>query len=163
MEHDEAVARLLRQAVLAHVAGESRRVFAPVVHAGVPGIQERSFALGKQPLDHALRTDVVEALVHGAGQGATGAGAGGLVWLTRRGDLDVQDLDLAWAAAVRSAAGELARPLLFVVVNRRGWHEPDTGRSRTWQRLRPSRPSSRPGVDRLVGVHELAVLEQGRS
>lgn len=128
-----ALLALLRRAVLDHAAGEQRRVFPPTVHVGVPGAVQATLELGDQRLDHALRTDVVEAMVRRIRR----PGPTPLVWLTRRGELDVQDVDLAWLAATRAAAGELGVVLPMVVVNRRCWREPSTGVGRTWARLRP--------------------------
>lgn len=129
------IERLLRRAVLDHATTERRRVFPPVVHVGIPGELTATLPLGEQRLDHALRTDALEAMLHRVRR----ANAPPLVWLTRRGELTIQDVDLAWHAATRSAAGELGRPLLFVIVNRRSWREPRTGVGRSWQRLRPPR------------------------
>lgn len=65
------------------------------------------------------------------------------VWLTRRGDPAVlQDLDARWLAAARAAYAEAGSPLTFVVVGRRGWHDPRSGVGRTWVRLR--QPARRP-------------------
>ena len=59
------------------------------------------------------------------------------VWLTRPGALTLQDVDVAWDAAARSASAELAcGPLRLVVVTRAGWWEPATGSGRRWRRLR---------------------------
>ena len=130
-----ALERLLRQAVLDHVTTELRRAFPPAVHVGMPGGLATTLALGDQRLDHSLRTDVLEAMVHRVRRG----GPTPLVWLTRRGELSIADVDLVWLAAARTAAAELGRPLPFVVVNRRAWRDPGTGVGRTWQRLRPPR------------------------
>lgn len=129
-----ALQRLLRQAVLDHATGERRRVFPPVLNVGVPGLVATAFEAGPHDmLDHALRCDVVEAMVRRCRR----PGPPPLVWLTRRGDLSVQqDIDLAWLAAARSAGGELGTRLPIVVVNRRCWRDPGTGVGRTWQRLR---------------------------
>ncbi len=144
--------RLLRQAVVDHVSAERRRVFAPVLHVGEPGARVVTLPLGEEhvdqrlaaSLDHALRTDVLEAMVRRLGvdgaDDSPGHPRAPLAWLTRRGPLDAQDLDLAWASAARSAAAELGHPLLLVVVTRRGWRDPVTGATRTWRRLRPRRP-----------------------
>lgn len=124
--------RLLRSAVAAHAGQERRRTFPALVHAGRPGGPEAVFGhlRSDRPLDHALRTDVVEALLRRCGPAVP------LVWLTRPGDLGLHDEDLAWAAACRSARAETGRPRRFVVVTRHGWHDPSTGAARTWRRLR---------------------------
>ena len=67
---------------------------------------------------------------------ATLAGGQPLVWLTRHGDLDLQDLDAAWLAAAWSAHAERGLPLTMVVVNRHGWLDPRTGATQEWVRLR---------------------------
>ena len=128
----DALARLLRRAVLDHGRSESRRVFPPVVHVGVPGLVRVAVELGDHPLDLALRTDALEAMVRRTRR----PGPAPLVWLTRRGGLEVADVDLAWLAAARTASAELGRPLPLVVVTRRGWRDPGTGVGRTWVRLR---------------------------
>lgn len=134
---------LLRLAVLTHAHQERRRVHPPVVHVGTPGGAVATFALGGSRegprLDHALRTDVLEAMVRRADRagGAASSGPGRtLVWLTRPGPLEPRDVDLAWLAATRAAAAELGRVLPMVVVNRRSWRDPATGVAREWTRLR---------------------------
>ncbi|GAB3997554.1 hypothetical protein [Nocardioides marmoraquaticus] len=65
---------------------------------------------------------------------------GALCWVARSGPLQVGDPELAWwAAAWRGFARHDLRPEAFCVLNRTGWLEPDTGRGRTWYRLRPAR------------------------
>ena len=123
----------LRRAVLDHRAVERRRRFAPRLHVGHPGGEVEVFVGGGEAiLDHALRTDVVAALV----ARARCRGSMPLVWLTRPGDELVQDVDAAWLAGVRAAAAEAGVSLTFVVVTRQGWFDPRTGESRTWTRLR---------------------------
>jgi hypothetical protein len=126
-------ALLLREAVRRHAAGERRRRFAPVVHVGRPGVRERSAPASLASTDHALRCDLVAAMV------AAMVAAGDddpLGWLTRAGELDCEDVDLAWSAAARTAGAEAGRSLTCVVVTRRGWRDPVTGEGRTWQRVR---------------------------
>ena len=133
------LASLLRRAVLDHAASERRRGFYPLLHVGLPGGLETVFAVRPdETLDHALRTDVVAAMLRRTCRPGAG-GSEPLVWLTRPGELDVQDVDVAWLAATRAAAGELGRPLPFVVANRRSWCDPRTGVTRRWQRLRDRR------------------------
>jgi hypothetical protein len=123
----------LRRAVLDHAISERRRTFAPLLHVGSPGGAQAVFALGPdEPADHALRTDVLAALL----RRTTLPGRPPLVWLTRPGDLDLQDVDAAWLAAARSACAEAGLPLTMVVVTRHGWRDPRSGTSRTWKRLR---------------------------
>ena len=129
----EALLRLLRRAVLDHAAAESRRLYRPVLHVGVPGGSEATFEPREdEPDDQALRVDVVEAMVRRVGR-LPGAP---LVWLTRPGPLTTQDLDLHWLAASAAAADELRTELRMVVVDRRSWRDPRTGVGRQWQRLR---------------------------
>ena len=103
-----------------------------------------AFTLDGSRLDHALRTDAVEAMLRSVGPPATSANPSGwglpLVWLTRRGALEaLQDSDVAWLSATRTAAAELGREVPMVVVTRQGWRDPLTGTTRTWRRLRPTR------------------------
>ncbi|MDN4173122.1 hypothetical protein QWY28_09230 [Nocardioides sp. SOB77] len=126
--------RLLRRAVLEHARGERRRVHLPLVHVGVPGGAERVLAVRPEDrLDHALRADAVAAM-RAATRRALGSEP--LVWLTRTGPLELQDVDAAWLAAARTAYAEADAVLVMVVVNRRGWWDPRSGAGRTWQRLR---------------------------
>lgn len=137
---DRRLLALLRQAVLAHVAAEQRRVHPPVVHVGSPGGPTATLVLGDQRLDHAVRTDVLEAMVRRTRAAATSPASPGpptLVWLTRSGSWEPRDVDLAWLAAARTAAAELGHALPMVVVTRRSWHDPATGVRRDWVRLRP--------------------------
>ncbi len=124
----------LRRTVLDHARNERRRVFPPVLHVGSPGATVADFVVETdEPTDHALRTDIVAALLRRAGQ----AGGTPLVWLSRPGaPSDVRDVDLEWLAAARSAGAELGRHLPYVVINRRAWRDPRTGVGRVWQRVR---------------------------
>jgi hypothetical protein len=113
-------------------AAGGRRVYAPVLHVGVPGERVASLSVGTaEPTDPGLRTDVVAALRVRAGERPHQ-----LVWLTRSGGLELQDVDARWLAATRAAYDEARASLVFVVVNRRGWRDPRSGLSRTWVRLR---------------------------
>jgi hypothetical protein len=125
--------RTLRRAVLEHAVSERRRIFAPVLHVGTPGGPQALFAPGQLgATDHGLRTDVVAALL----RRTAGAPEEQLVWLTRAGDLELQDVDAAWLAAARAAVLEAGVPLTLVIVNRHGWWDPRSGAGRTWKRLR---------------------------
>ena len=124
--------RVLRRAVLNHCAAEPRRVHPPLLHVGVPGAAEALFA-DVEPTDHGLRCDIVAAMLRRTRRGATTP----LVWLTRTGDLDLQDVDVRWLASARAAYAEAGAMLLMVVVNRRGWRDPRSGARRDWVRLRP--------------------------
>jgi len=126
------LAALLRRAVLEHATSEPRRQFPARLHVGTPGGTQRVLALGDEPTDHSLRTDVVAAML----SRVPVSGTGPVVWLTRPGELDLQDVDAQWLAAALAATGEAARPLTLVVVNRHGWRDPRSGTSRRWKRLR---------------------------
>jgi hypothetical protein len=103
-----------------------------VLQVGVPGGRVASLPVGPaEPTDPGLRTDIVAAL-----RVRAGARPDQLVWLTRSGGLELQDVDARWLAASRAAYGEARAPLTFVVVNRRGWRDPRSGLGRTWARLR---------------------------
>lgn len=128
---DRTVQQLLRRAVVDHGLAERRRDFPPVLHVGVPGIRARRFEIAA-PLDHALRTDIIEAML----RPAVDKGVVPLLWLTRRGDREPHDVDGSWSAAVHAAGGELGFVLGLVIVTRRSWHDPRTGVFRTWKRLR---------------------------
>lgn len=123
-------ALLLREAVRRHALAEHRRRFAPVLHVGVPGVREVCAVAALTGTDHALRTDVMGALLARTGHGSH------LVWLTRAGELEPQDVDLAWLAAGRSAYAEADRDLAWVAVTRHGWWDPRSGLRRQWQRIR---------------------------
>ncbi len=128
---------LLRQAVLDHRSGERRRVHPGALHVGVPGGRVARLVLDEvEPSDPGLRTDVVAAMRVRATRDGPG-GDGPMVWLTRTGGLELQDVDARWLAAARVAFAEAGEPLAFVVVNRHGWRDPRSGLSRTWARLRP--------------------------
>jgi hypothetical protein len=126
------LAALLRRAVLEHATSEPRRHFPARLHVGTPGGAQRVLALGTEPTDHSLRTDVVAAML----SRAPSYDGGPVVWLTRPGELDLQDVDAQWLSAALAATAEAARPLTLVVVNRHGWRDPRSGLSRHWKRLR---------------------------
>jgi hypothetical protein len=126
------VRRALRQAVLDHAVSERRRTYLPLLHVGFPGVRDVLHpARHDEPVDHGLRADLVAALVRRAGLGGTP-----LVWLTRPGDLVLQDVDAAWLAGARQAFGEAGLPLVYVVVTRNGWRDPRSGLERHWVRMR---------------------------
>jgi hypothetical protein len=128
---------VLRRAVLDHAVRERRRVHPPLLHVGWPGAREEVFAVDPgDVLDHALRCDVIAALLRGARRHAPVSGAVPMLWLTRPAPLVVGDVDLAWLAAARSATGEAGLDLTLVVVNRHGWLDPRSGVHREWKRLR---------------------------
>lgn len=130
---DPALLAVLRRAVLDHARAESRRSFAPLLHVGFPGGPEEVFAIDREErLDHALRADVVAGLLRRARR----RDAVPLVWLTRPGGLELQDVDAQWLAAARTACAEAGVALTLVVVTRQGWADPRSGVSRLWKRLR---------------------------
>lgn len=124
---------LLRRAVLDFRVAEKRKVFAPVVHVGVPGALDLVYEPPRdQPLEHGLRADLVAAFL----QMADSEVVDPLVWVTRTGDFVLEDADAAWLSAAGSAYAEAGVPLTMVVVTRRGWWDPRSGRSQVWKRLR---------------------------
>jgi hypothetical protein len=119
--------------VLDFCVTEKRKAFAPVVHVGVPGAAHLSYEPGRdQPLEHGLRADLVAAFLRATGNDLVEP----LVWVTRTGEFVLEDADAAWLSAARSAYAEAGVPLTMVVVTRRGWWDPRSGRNRVWQRLR---------------------------
>jgi len=130
---------LLRRAVHEHAATERRRAFPAVVHVGIPGGRVAALVLDRdEPTDPGLRTDIVAAL-----RVRAGGHPDEVVWLTRSGGLELQDVDAEWFSAARTAYDEAQAPLTFVVVNRRGWRDPRSGLGQTWVRIRPE-PASGP-------------------
>ena len=127
---------LLRRLVVEHKAAERRHRFPPVLHLGGPGRPEAGRIVEDTAagLDHALRCDVLEAMLKRAAHLDQGRPL--MTWLTRPGSLDVQDIDLAWLRAVTAVNGETERALAYVVVTRDGWRDPRSGAGRAWQRLR---------------------------
>lgn len=132
----------LRHAVVRHGAAEVRRVHPAVVRVGDPrdpagtvASWELAGQLAPPAWDHALRLDALGAAVRRLPVTAEPA----LVWLTRTGGLETQDLDLAWCAATTAASGEHDVPLLMAVVTRFGWHLPAWDLRRQWVRPRRGR------------------------
>lgn len=123
----------LRLAVARFRQREQRRSFPPVVHVGTPGGGEADFVdLSWHPLDHALRSEVVAALLSRARERTPVP----VSWLTRSGPLVTEDADLRWYAAARAAYGEAGVPLAMVVITRDGWYDPRSETRREWKRLR---------------------------
>lgn len=125
--------KVLRGAVRDHALTEHRRTHPAVLHVGIPRGEIRHLELEPgDRFDLALRTEVVEAMA----RGFLADGTVPLVWLTRMPEgPDVEDL--AWAAAVGVASGELDVRLDLVVVTRRSWHDPRSGAGQAWVRIRP--------------------------
>jgi hypothetical protein len=127
--------RLLRRAAYDHAINDTRRIFVPQLHVGVPGAPHPVIP-ADTPADLALRTDAIAAMARRAARDGRHRT---LVWLVRPGDLRdeaAHELDAAWLAAARAAYGEAEQPLIFVVVDRHGWRDPRSGLGRVWQRLR---------------------------
>lgn len=128
-----ALAAVLRRAVVDHARVERRRAFPALVHVGVPGGTEEVFAVvPDEPLDHALRVDVVAALLQRSRRGRVVP----MVWLTRPGPPVLEDVDAQWLSAARSATAEAGVALTLVVVTRTGWFDPRSGTRRVWKRVR---------------------------
>ena len=126
-----STATVLRRAVLDHHVSERRRTYPALLHVGVPGGSEE-VAAADDALDHALRADVVAALL----QRTRRPGFVPMLWLTRPGPPELQDVDLQWLASARTASAEAGVGLTLVVVTRRGWVDPRSGVRREWKRLR---------------------------
>ena len=133
--------RVLRGAVLEHARTERRRTFPAVLHVGIPGGPARTFLSDpEERLDLALRVEIVETMARHSLERDTVP----LVWLTRMA-VGPDTEDLAWAAAVGHAGGELGLRLDLVVITRRSWHDPRSGAGQRWARVRPSTASTPPG------------------
>lgn len=130
--------RALRRATLDLVAGDPRRVFAPVLHVGTPGGLTLSLELAvPDRLGHGLRADLVAAmLARIAREDAGGDTSDPVVWVTRPGRHKVEDVDAAWLAAARAACAEAGVSLTMVVITRDGWWDPRSGVRQVWRRLR---------------------------
>src|SRR5512143_181104 len=124
---------VLRRAVLDLRVSQRGPRFDPVLHVGSPVDRATSFDAPVRDLsDHALRADIVSAML----RRVTTPPRAPMVWLTRPGELDLQDVDAAWLAAARTAYAEAAAPLTMVVVTRGGWRDPRSGVRTEWKRLR---------------------------
>jgi hypothetical protein len=125
---------LLRREVGMLRARESRRVFDVAVNVGQVAGDRDSFVVRAQDLpavDAALRIDVLSSLVEQA------PAAGLTAWVTRPGEPEPHDLDLAWMAAASVAFGIHGRETDgFYAITRTGWLDVRTGERRTWKRLR---------------------------
>lgn len=131
---DAHLHQALRRAVFDHAVNEPRARFPARLHLGTPGGAVVVQAVTGEAADHALRVDLVAAMLTRLGDDDA---PDVLVWLTRPGDLEpVQDADQEWLAAAVQAFAELGRELVFVTVTRRGWRDPRSGASRRWVRMR---------------------------
>ncbi len=114
---------------------EPRRRFPPAVHVGRPAGPRESAALTEtKGYDAGLRADVVSRLLDLLAWDLPEEPA---AWLTRPGDLEPQDVDLAWLAASHLAFAMHGRSLAsYYVITRAGWLEMRSGQRRVWKRLR---------------------------
>ncbi|HEU4513699.1 MAG TPA: hypothetical protein VFR87_11400 [Nocardioidaceae bacterium] len=131
---DPARLALLRLEVGRLRARETHRRFDAVVHVGALGSGHVSCAVpAVDPvLDAGTRTDVVLRLLEAANVSSAAS-----AWVTRPGEPDLQDSDLAWLAAAGRAFATVGCGLDgFWSVTRTGWLDVRTGERRTWKRLR---------------------------
>ncbi|BBH16234.1 hypothetical protein Back2_05210 [Nocardioides baekrokdamisoli] len=104
-----------------------------------------STPIAEAPADFGTRVDLVHAMVRRAEAGGVSTPTCvPWVWLTRSGPATVDDLDLTVLAPTMHAFAEADQPLSYVVITRRGWHDPRSGLQRTWVRVRtaPSDPAT---------------------
>lgn len=134
---DRVTHAVLRSAVLELRESEPRLRFPARVHAGVPGRARVHELAPGDPSDAGHRAEIALALLHAAARDVPRPYA----WLSRPGDLTVEDLDLVWGSAVRWAAGALDGTTDLVVVTRGGWFDPVSGVRREWRRLRRHAPA----------------------
>ena len=124
---------LLRRAVLDFRVSERRRSHPPVLHVGIPGATTLAYEpRHDEQMEHGLRADLVAAFLRRARNETVEP----LVWITRTGELVLEDVDAVWLSAARSAYAVAGVPLTMAVVNRWGWWDPISGRGREWKRLR---------------------------
>lgn len=135
----------LRRAVLRLRATSARDGFPSRLLLGVPGGTVVGLVLPTpvpRPLpagvatDHALRTDVVRALLDRWERSAPAGLAPPVLQLARSGSLELHDADLAWAAAGEAAYGSAGMVARTVVLTRQGWYAPRTDERQVWRRLR---------------------------
>jgi hypothetical protein len=119
-------------------AGQVRRRFPTTVQVGEPAGPRVSTRLADaQGYDAGLRADIVSGLLDLQPAGVPAASS---AWLTRPGDPEPQDCDLAWLAASHTAFAMHGRRLSgFYVVTRTGWLDLRSGERRVWKRLRLQR------------------------
>ena len=134
--------RGLRALVFELVDQRGLRRPAPTLSVGVPGGPRATWSLEPRPGasddDHALRTEVVSALLRRARTWTDAP----VCWLTRPGHAAWHDLDAAWLSPSAAAFAEAGLPLVWVVVTRSAWHDPRSGLTRRWRRpRRRSRPA----------------------
>jgi len=162
LRHEVAVTRLLHPYA---------RQVTPALHLGEPGGPRVRLQLPPAPThvrqarpdpygDPVLRRDVLARLWERAEQeGLTADGRPLLAWHVRGGTVEVVGSDLGWSGAARLAA--LDRGLTssgLCVVTPQGWVDPESGRSRSWQRLRVRGRDGSDHVRRLA--RELAAVDR---
>lgn len=131
------VRSMLRSAVVEHARSERRLVFPAQLHVGTPGAFRVSTPIDEAPADFGTRVDLVHAMVRRAEiEGSTSGVTPPWVWLTRSGPAHPDDFDLTVMAPALHAFGEAGQVLRYVVITRRGWHDPRSGVQRSWVRLR---------------------------
>lgn len=113
---------------------ETRRAFDSALHLGTLDGDRTSFTLPLRDvpaIDAGLRADVVCTLLEHTDH------AQRTVWLVRPGVPEPHDADQAWAGTARRAFALHQRPMDgCYVITRYGWLDLETGRSRSWKRLR---------------------------
>lgn len=132
-----AVRSMLRSAVFEHARGERRRLFPAQLHVGTPGGSRVSSVIAEAPTDFGTRVDLIHAMIRRAEAGGVSTPTRvPWVWLTRSGPAITDDLDLSVLAPTMHAFSEAALPLSYVVITSRGWHDPRSGLSHSWVRVR---------------------------
>lgn len=120
--------------------GRTQR-FPASVSVGVPGADRVTWTVDPGASDHALRADVVAALVgrftDRLDTRGDHAGAVPVCWLTRPGVTSWHDLDADWLPAAETAYAERGEQLTFVVVTKTAWWDPRSDVRRSWRRPRP--------------------------
>jgi hypothetical protein len=118
-------------------AAGTRRAIPTTCHVGHPGGDQSRFP--HRVVDEpSLRADLVERAIDGLRETDRAC-----AWVSRGGELELNDADAEWLAATRIAFGRhgLVLPAFFVV-NRHGWVDLVSGERRQWTRVR-SRPRAR--------------------
>lgn len=134
-----SVRSMLRAAVAELARHERRLLFPAELHVGTPGAFRVSTPIDDAPDDFGTRVDLVHAMVRRAAIENPASGATTpWVWLTRSGPPGPEAVDLAVMAPALHAFAEADHVLRYVVVTRRGWHDPRSGLQRSWVRLRAS-------------------------